>query len=150
MYAILNADSKTTAAVFEELSLLDRSLVGAEGWSAESFRSEAEKENGIVLYAVDSGKVIALLSGYYAVGEGDITGVAVDEKYRRQGIALRLIERFTALLPEDTENIYLEVRESNTPAQALYRKCGFEKLAVRRNFYDSPCENAIVMEKKLR
>ncbi|MBQ6181820.1 MAG: ribosomal protein S18-alanine N-acetyltransferase [Ruminococcus sp.] len=146
-YQIL--DSGFSDDIFDQLSALDKLCVGAEGWSAESFRSEAEKDNGHVLYIMDGQCVIALLSGYHAVGEGDITSVAVHPDYRRRGLAESLIKEFERSLPADTESIFLEVRESNAPAIALYEKCGFIRLAVRRNFYDSPRENAVVMEKKL-
>ncbi|HBB71088.1 MAG TPA: ribosomal-protein-alanine N-acetyltransferase [Ruminococcus sp.] len=136
--------------VYEALSVLDKACVGADGWSAESFRSECAKENGIVLAAFEDGVPAGLLSGYTAVGEADITSVAVAPAYRRMGIARRLVADFEALLPEDTENIYLEVRESNEGAIALYRNCGFEKLSVRRRFYSAPEEDALVMTKTIR
>lgn len=142
--------SEADAVLCEKLSALDRLCVGAEGWSAESFRSEAEKENGIVLYIADGDNIAALLSGYTAVGEADITSVAVAPEYRRRGLALQLMERFGELLPEDTESIFLEVRESNTAAIALYEKCGFLRLSVRKNFYSAPRENAVVMQKILK
>ena len=142
--------TEADAVLCEKLSALDRLCVGAEGWSAESFRSEAEKENGIVLYIADGDNIAALLSGYTAVGEADITSVAVAPEYRRRGLALQLMERFGELLPEDTESIFLEVRESNTAAIALYEKCGFLRLSVRKNFYSAPRENAVVMQKILK
>lgn len=142
--------TEADAVLCEKLSALDRLCVGAEGWSAESFRSEVEKENGIVLYIADGDNIAALLSGYTAVGEADITSVAVAPEYRRRGLALQLMERFGELLPEDTESIFLEVRESNTAAIALYEKCGFLKLSVRKNFYSAPRENAVVMQKILK
>ncbi|MBR6394646.1 MAG: ribosomal protein S18-alanine N-acetyltransferase [Ruminococcus sp.] len=142
-------DSDFSDDIFEQLSALDKLCVGADGWSADSFRSEAEKDTGHILYITDSGNVIALLSGYHAVGEGDITSVAVHPEYRRKGLAKKLIEKFENSLPEDTESIFLEVRESNCGAIALYEKCGFEKLSVRKNFYSQPRENAVVMQKKL-
>lgn len=135
--------------IFEKLSGLDKKCVGNEGWSAESFISEVRKDNGIVLCFTDGNNIIALLSGYFAEGEGDITSVAVDENFRRMGLANKLITEFIGNLPENTENIFLEVRENNTPAINLYKKCGFEKLSVRKNFYSNPCENAIVMVKNL-
>lgn len=146
---VKQADKNSPPELFEKLSALDKFCVGAEGWSAGSFRSEAEKENGIVLYAEDeiSGMIAALLSGYHAVGEGDITSAASAPEYRRIGLATRLIERFEELLPEYAENIFLEVRESNAAAVALYEKCGFTKLSLRKNFYTDPNENAIVMMK---
>ncbi|MDE6781950.1 MAG: ribosomal protein S18-alanine N-acetyltransferase [Ruminococcus sp.] len=136
--------------IFDELSALDKKCVGSDGWSAESFRSEVLKDNGIVLCFTDGINVIALLSGYFAEGEGDITSVAVDENFRRKGLAQKLIAEFENLLPDSTENIFLEVRESNAPAVSLYRKCGFEKLSVRKNFYTNPRENAVVMVKKVK
>lgn len=133
--------------ISDKLSALDKKCVGCDGWSAESFESEVKKNNGIVLCFLDNTHVIALLSGYFAEGEGDITSVAVDENFRRKGLAQRLIAEFENLLPDNTENIFLEVRESNAPAIKLYEKCGFEKLSVRKNFYINPRENAVVMIK---
>ncbi|MBE6865132.1 MAG: ribosomal-protein-alanine N-acetyltransferase [Ruminococcus flavefaciens] len=147
-FSILNPQS-LSEEIAEQLSELDKMCVGADGWSADSFRSEAEKDNGYVLYVVDNENVIALLSGYSAVGEADITSIAVHPEYRRKGLALRLIERFIEMIPDDAESIFLEVRESNAPAIALYEKCGFERLSVRKNFYSQPRENAVVMQKKL-
>lgn len=146
---VKRAHKNSPTELFEKLSALDKLCVGAEGWSAGSFRSEAEKENGIVLYIEDesSGRIAALLSGYYAVGEGDITSAATAPEYRRRGLAMRLIGEFAELLPEDAENIFLEVRESNSAAIALYEKCGFKRLSLRKNFYTDPDENAIVMMK---
>lgn len=146
---LLKVSGKTDGDIFDRLSVLDRKCVGCDGWSADSFRSEVKKENGIVLCFRDNNNVIALLSGYFAEGEGDITSVAVEPDFRRNGLAQRLIAEFERLLPDSTENIFLEVRESNAPAINLYRKCGFEKLSVRKNFYINPRENAVVMVKKL-
>lgn len=136
--------------LYEKLSALDKKCVGSDGWSAESFRSEIQKDNGIVLCFTDGIEVIALLSGYFAEGEGDITSVAVDENFRRKGLAQRLIAEFEKILPENTENIFLEVRESNNPAIRLYEKCSFERLSVRKNFYINPRENAVVMVKRVK
>ena len=144
---LLKVSCKTDGDIFERLSVLDRKCVGCDGWSADSFRSEVKKENGIVLCFRDNNNVIALLSGYFAEGEGDITSVAVEPDFRRNGLAQRLITEFENLLPDNTENIFLEVRESNNSAINLYEKCGFERLSVRKNFYINPRENAVVMIK---
>ncbi|MBR6069641.1 MAG: ribosomal protein S18-alanine N-acetyltransferase [Ruminococcus sp.] len=146
---ILRLTAGAPDTLYVELSALDKLCVGAEGWSAESFMSEAEKDNGIVLYITDGDRIAALLSGYTAVGEADITSVAVHPDFRRRGYARALTERFEELLPDDTEDIFLEVRESNAGAIALYEKCGFERLSVRKGFYVSPRENAVVMRKSI-
>lgn len=139
--------SDMDSAVFNALSALDKKCVGAESWSAESFKSEVEKDNGIVICCYDDMRIIGLISGYFAGDEADITSVAVDENYRRNGIALRLMQDFEKSLPEYISEIFLEVRETNIPAISLYNKCGFEKLSVRKNFYENPTENAVVMVK---
>lgn len=147
--ALYKVTSNTNSAVFSALSALDKKCVGAEGWSAESFKSEVEKENGIVICCYADCCVVGLICGYFAGDEADITSVAVDEDYRRNGIALQLLQEFEKNLPEYINNIFLEVRESNIPAISLYEKCGFENLSIRKNFYSNPDENAVVMVKKL-
>ncbi len=146
-FAIYRVEGGDSLSTFESLAALEKITVGEEGWSAESFRSEAEKENGYVLCIFRDDCTAALLTGYYATGEGDITNVAVAPDYRRKGLAQMLIAEFERLLPDDAGNIFLEVRESNTPAIELYKKCGFEKISIRKNFYTNPRENAIVMMK---
>lgn len=141
--------SDTNPSVFSALSALDKKCVGAEGWSAESFISEVAKNNGIVICCYVDMRVAGLISGYFAGDEADITSVAVAEDYRRHGIALRLMHEFEKSLPEYISEIFLEVRETNTPAISLYQKCGFENLSVRKKFYENPPENAVVMVKKL-
>lgn len=146
---IKRADAGDPTGLFEKLSELDRLCVGAEGWSAGSFMSEAAKENGIVLYIAENDRIAGLICGYYAVGEGDITSVAVHPDFRRRGLAYKLMKAFADFLPADTEEIFLEVRESNIPAIELYKKCGFQAVSIRKNFYISPVENAVVMKADL-
>lgn len=148
-FMIFKVSPDCDGKIFDELSALDKQCVGADGWSAESFRSEAEKINGIVLCISENSRITALISGYFAEGEGDITSVAVRPENRRQGLATSLIKEFEKNLPENTDNIFLEVRESNLSAVGLYEKCGFEKLSVRKNFYSNPRENAVIMVKNL-
>lgn len=144
---IIRADKNTSAEIFSKLSELDKMLI-PDGWSENSFRSEAEKDGGYVLYIQENDRIAALLTGYYAIGEGDITNVAVHPDFRRKGLAKLLIAEFQRLLPEDAEEIFLEVRESNFPAIALYENCGFERIALRKNFYDNPREHAVIMKKE--
>lgn len=148
-YAFHKVTPETNPAVFSALSALDKACVGAEGWSEQAFRSEVEKDNGIVIACYADMCVVGLISGYFAGDEADITSVAVDENYRRNGIALLLMNEFEKNLPDYISEIFLEVRETNIPAISLYEKCGFKKLSVRKNFYENPNENAVVMIKKI-
>ena len=148
-YEIRRITAGADDVVYSHLSQIDKECVGAEGWSEGSFRSECEKDCGIVLAAYSGGDIVGLLSGYFASGEGDITSVAVSRDHRRKGIADRLLEEFETLLPADTESIFLEVRQSNQPAVSLYEKHGYKRLSVRKRFYSDPTEDAIVMQKRL-
>ncbi len=146
---IIRADENTQKQIFESLSALDKLCVGAEGWSAESFKSEAEKDNGIVLYTVENGGVMGLICGFFAADEAEITSVAVAPEYRRKGIAASLMEEYLRALPDAVESVFLEVRESNSAAIGLYQKFGFQKISIRKKFYSFPDENAVVMQKLL-
>ena len=76
--------------------------------------------------------------------EREILNLAVAREHRRMGLA-------TALLNHELSSgatHFLEVRESNVAAQALYRKCGFVEIASRAAYYEYPTETAIVMTVK--
>ena len=96
----------------------------------------AQGENGIVLgYA---GLTVVLDEGY-------INNVAVGEAYRRQGVADELIAAFVRFGKAKLAFLTLEVRASNTPAISLYAKHGFKEAGRRKNYYDDPKEDAILM-----
>ena len=69
---------------------------------------------------------------------------------RRRGIAEALLRELERLLPaRGVERITLEVRASNEPALALYRKLGYEALGLRKNYYEKPREDALIMQKRI-
>ena len=74
--------------------------------------------------------------------------MAVKASHRRKGIGGMLLEKLyeegSAL---DTCEYFLEVRESNEAAIALYACQGFVKEGIRKNFYEKPVENAVIMFK---
>ncbi len=146
---MLRADENTSDLIFRKLEKLEKICI-PDGWPLESFKSESLKNNGIVLYIQeDNGEISGLLTAYTAIGEADITNVAVSPEYRLRGYAINLISELEKIIPEDTENIFLEVRESNISAINLYLKSGFEKISVRKRFYSHPLENAVIMKKKV-
>ena len=81
--------------------------------------------------------------------EGEITNVAVTRKMRKKGCGRELLLRMQQWADEHgIDRIILEVRSGNEPAIHLYRTCGFEKIGVRKNFYQFPREDADIMEWK--
>jgi ribosomal-protein-alanine N-acetyltransferase len=79
-----------------------------------------------------------------ALSEREILNLAVAPKYRRLGVATALLKHE---LSREARH-FLEVRESNVAALALYRKCGFVEVGRRAGYYEFPTETAIVMSLK--
>lgn len=116
-------------------------------WTMEQLRSQLPDARHVFLSAVEEGGAILGYVGMMAVlDEGYISNVAVAPAYRRRGVADALI---TALLACSEEwglaFVTLEVRAGNEPAKALYTKHGFVPVGRRKNYYDLPKEDAILM-----
>lgn len=111
--------------LLEELDNLSASFIAAQG------------EDGTILgYA---GLTVVLDEGY-------INNVAVREEYRQRGIASALLDVFIRFAKaHQLAFLTLEVRASNAAAIALYLKHGFEQVGRRKNYYEDPKEDAILM-----
>ena len=80
------------------------------------------------------------------MGEVYITNVAVFPEFRRNGVGKALVECLVKQMKtEHADFVTLEVRKSNINAISLYEKCGFKKVGERKNFYEKPIEDAILM-----
>ena len=96
----------------------------------------------------DSGEAVGYVGLMYVLDEGYISNVAVSPEWRRRGIGDMLIEELLRrALAKKLSFVTLEVRESNAPAIALYSKHGYVPVGTRKNYYDLPRENAILMTK---
>ena len=87
-------------------------------------------------------------SVFIVANESYINNIAVLTDYRNQGIATEILDELLKI-SEKCEFVTLEVRENNLSAIGLYKKFGFIKTAVRKNYYNKPIENAIIMTKYL-
>lgn len=140
-YKIKAMNSSHVEGVFEvsKLSL-------SETWNMESIERELSNKLAKYFVALDGDKVIGFIGMWIILDEGDITNIAVHPNYRKQGIGNLLINRLVSLCKESNINsLTLEVREGNIPAQNLYKKHKFKEEGLRKNFYDNPKENAIIM-----
>lgn len=118
-------------------------------WSEAAFASAIEDKKAVTLAEFCGGVLCGFITGVYLLDTADIYSVAVSSEYRQKGVGKRLLEEFFSALPDEVNNVCLEVRESNTPAIKLYEKLGFERAGLRKNFYQDPRENAVLMTKKL-
>ena len=77
---------------------------------------------------------------------GYVGNLAVRPDRRRQGLGAALVAAMGAAAREKgLAFLTLEVRESNLPARRLYEKCGFAAVGTRKNYYEKPTENAVLM-----
>ncbi len=118
-------------------------------WTAEALCSQLKDAQHEFIAAVDAeGRVLGYVGMLFVLDEGYISNVAVGPDYRRQGIADALIDRLCGLCAAHAlAFVSLEVRAGNVPAIALYEKHGFEKVGLRRNYYERPKEDALIMTK---
>jgi ribosomal protein S18 acetylase RimI-like enzyme/glycosyltransferase involved in cell wall biosynthesis len=107
---------------------------GASHWDPSSYLTYDLK-----VAVVDETVAGFLVSRCVAPDEIEILNVAVDDRFRRRGVASKLIQSFAQ------ERVFLEVRESNLEARALYEKLGFIRVGRRENYYEDPVEAALVM-----
>lgn len=115
-------------------------------WSENGFEDSLAREDTVFLVCVDEG-VVGYIGMYLSFEEGEITNVAVTPSYRQRGCGNLLIEAVKKeAKARNAECVILEVRVSNEPAISLYKKNGFEEIGIRKNFYEHPKEDAIIMK----
>ena len=115
-------------------------------WSEKSFWESMEREDTVFLVALEDEKVVGYIGCYCIAGAGEITNVAVKASHRRKGIGGKLLQKlYEKGAALDTQEYFLEVRESNEAAIGLYLRQGFVKEGIRKNFYEKPVENAVIM-----
>jgi ribosomal-protein-alanine N-acetyltransferase len=117
-------------------------------WSRNVFQSEIELARGCerhYIVARAGGVVIGYAGLMFVVGDAHVTNIAVASERQRAGVGTRLLaELGWEAVNRGCEALTLEVRVSNTGAQALYRSFGFVPAGVRQRYYENT-EDAIVM-----
>ena len=119
-------------------------------WSENGFKTALGRRDTVFYVATVDEKIVGYAGFYICLDEADITNIAVAPDYKRKGIGGRLMDSvISACSSKGVLMIALEVRAGNEPAKALYRKCGFQEVGLRKGFYSSPTEDACVMTKYL-
>lgn len=115
-------------------------------WTAEQLSHQMRDAQHEFIAAVDGGRVLGYVGLMYVLDEGYISNVAVHPDVRRKGIGDALIDTLAEKAKTlELAFLTLEVRESNAPAIALYAKHGFHPVGKRKNYYDAPKEDAVLM-----
>ena len=120
-------------------------------WSLDSISNEVENPLAKYVIAQDlsTDQIIGYAGVWIVAGEGDITNIAVNPSYRKQGIASNILKKLFEVCKENNcSDITLEVRVSNIPAQNLYKKFNFKEEGIRKKYYSDNGEDAMIMWKR--
>ena len=132
--------TEKVAAVYDILSdVYDKSP-----WTKEQILSDMQQDNVDYFFVEVDKTALGFLAIQQLVGELEITNIAVKKAHQGEGWGSQLL----AHLDHVDFPIFLEVRASNTSAQALYQKFGFEVIGKRQRYYHEPVEDAIIMKRE--
>ena len=134
----------------KDLALIEKECFSTP-WTEKGLSDELENLNACFYVALSDGVVAGYIGAHNIVGEVYITNVAVKSEFRCKGIGGKLVMHLLSVSEsQNAEFVTLEVRESNEKAIKLYEKAGFSVVGKRKDFYQSPREDALLMTKYLR
>ena len=135
-----------TPAHLPAVAALEKRCFPADPWSENLFRFALDSPNSTILLAEGAdGTLLGYAVLYTVLDEGNLDNIAVAPEFRRQGVADALLSALAGFAREHLARLMLEVRASNAPALALYRKYGFAEVGQRKHYYENPREDAILM-----
>lgn len=119
-------------------------------WSYDVLEEELECDNSYVIVAkADENTIVGFAGLKVILDEADIMNIVVKKDFRHNGIGSVLLENLINYSKDlNLKTITLEVNENNLSAIRLYDKFSFDKLGIRKNYYDGKSD-AIIMSKKL-
>lgn len=136
---------KMTVFHIDDIARLEKACFSSP-WSEEGLKSELNNNFARFFVALLDGKIVGYIGSHNVLGEVYITNVAVFPNFRRNGVGKALVEHLiNQMKKENAEFVTLEVRESNSTAISLYEKSGFQKVGKRKDFYEKPREDGVLM-----
>ena len=115
-------------------------------WTEQMLRMQLAPDSHVFLTAATPDGVVGYIGMMYVLDEGYISNVAVRPDFRRRGVADALLRELeTRARTLRLSFLTLEVRESNAPAISLYEKHGYHIAGRRKNYYEKPAEDALLM-----
>ena len=118
----------------------------SQPWSRQGFLDAMALQQNIILVAEEDGEILGYQCTYVSFDEGELTNIAVKRTARGQGVGQHLIRKLQEKAVESgVERIVLEARVTNDTAIALYEKMGFINLGIRKNLYEHPVEDGVIM-----
>ena len=116
-------------------------------WTKETLLSEVNNQLSVLVTSRRDGRITGFALGRVVVDEGELYQIGVLPEFRRQGIAEELLAQLHNEMRErGAVCCFLEVRSRNFGAIALYEKSGYQKISVRRGYYND--DDAVIYQKK--
>lgn len=122
--------------------------VQSHPWTANQFKQSVDAYSSTVIEY--QGEVVGFCILQPVVDEANLLLMAIEPTMQGKGLGYQLLDQSLQLLKNDPVQVFLEVRESNSPAIALYEKSGFHQIDVRKNYYpkkEGGKEHAVIMVK---
>ena len=118
-------------------------VYGQSPWTLEQVLADLGQSQNWYVFAYSGEELVGFLAMQENLYELEVVQIAVRKEWQGRGIAGQLLES----LPQEKE-VFLEVREGNTPARTLYQKQGFKEIGCRKGYYHAPSEDAIMMKRE--
>lgn len=118
-------------------------------WSEKSLMSELDNPLSVWLVAREGEALAGYIGAQAVIDEADMMNLAVAPQYRQRGIGTALVRSLIGALRErGVRMLALEVRASNEAAFRVYAALGFAQVGRRRNYYEKPKEDALILRKE--
>ncbi|WP_029186858.1 ribosomal protein S18-alanine N-acetyltransferase [Streptococcus suis] len=121
-----------------------QSVYDQSPWNLEQIVSSMASQDEDYYLAYEGQELVGFLAVQTVLDEMEILQIAVKIDFQRLGIASQLM----AAVMDWEGDIFLEVRESNRAAQALYTRQLFTKIGKRKDYYRNPVEDAVLMKRE--
>lgn len=141
-----------TTAHIEALWPYERQMFGTEAWSRSGYRAELADTRLRYYVAAEApdGALLGWAGAMVVGGTAEILTVGVIPEARRSGVArLLLADLLAQAIRRGATEVFLEVRVDNVAALALYASDSFERVGVRRGYYDGGRVDAVTMRRDL-
>lgn len=119
-------------------------------WTKEGFLTYLMKKDTMFFVVEEKGRILGYCSMMTVLDEGDILNVAVRSDRQKEGIGQFLVDSMLRMAEmQGIRLVHLEVRQGNGTARRLYQRLGFKEDGLRRDYYENPVENAVLMTKTM-
>jgi len=128
----------------DELVMLEK-LCFSHSWSRQQLLAGLKQGNFRLLGTRTDGQLVGYIAFSLVEDEMEILNLAVHPEFRKKRLGSALMDKtFAMCRSEGTAKSFLDVRESNEPAIALYKKYGYEQYGVRKRYYPDTKEDALL------